>query len=176
MNLRNRSIGKYEVEALCRDVLNQSQIKQISNLLKLLGIYVFVDRNQLDNLAVRHFGSKIGLSYIQKAVDYNLIAELQGNDVDKFYFQLKQGGFLFLDDIEFHYRKLPLDAASWERSKILSINQYLIDHGHLLTNEHGLGVFEPLFTRKSVVIFNEMLEESLRAAVDKRVWRQEFRI
>lgn len=62
MDLRNRSINNAEIETLFRDVLNQSQIANISNLLKLLGMYVFLDLQQLDVLATRHFGNKIGLS------------------------------------------------------------------------------------------------------------------
>lgn len=154
MDLRSRSISKYEIETLFRDVLNQSQIENISNLLKLLGLYVFLDREMLDILSERHFNQKIGLSYIQKAVKYNLVAEMQSDkNLGKYYFQLKSGGFAFLNEIEFKYRKLPLDAASSERSKILSINQFLFKNGHLLTNKYGFGVYEPIFTQELTVLF-----------------------
>jgi hypothetical protein len=89
-----------EVETLFRDVLTFQQIKQVGNLLKLLGLYVFVDRQQLNYFAEKHFGEKIGLSTLQLAVKHNLIAEIQSEaDFKKFYFQLKTGGYFFLDDI-----------------------------------------------------------------------------
>lgn len=168
MDLRNRSINKADIETLFRDVLNQSQIENISNLIKLLGVYVFLDRRQLDFLAEQHFGSKIGLSYVQKAIKYNLVAEMQADsDYETYYFQCKSGGYMFLDAIGYKYRRLPLDAAKMERSKILSINDYLIANGHLLTNIHGFGVYEPLFTQKSVVLHADIPRETLILQLDK---------
>ncbi|NLL39811.1 MAG: hypothetical protein GX254_09540 [Clostridiales bacterium] len=65
MSLHNRlyarTINRYEVEALFRDVFSLRQREHIGNLLKLLGLYVFVDRQQLEYFAEKHFGSKIGL-------------------------------------------------------------------------------------------------------------------
>ena len=60
--LSDRSISKFDVETLFRDVYTLQQIKQVGNLLKLLGLYVFVDRQQLNHFAEKHFGEKIGLS------------------------------------------------------------------------------------------------------------------
>lgn len=162
MDLRSRSINKADIETLFRDVLTQSQIVNISNLLKLLGMYVFLERRQLDFLAEQHFGGKIGLSYVQKAIKYNLVAEMQyDGNYDTYYFQCKSGGYMFLDAIGYKYRKLPLDAAKMERSKILSINDYLIANGHLLTNIHDFGLYEPLFTQKSVVLHADIPKETL---------------
>ena len=100
MKLRDRSISNFEIETLFRDVLNQSQIEGISNFIKLLGLYVVLNRKQLKVLSEQHFGKQIGLSYIQKAVDYNLVSEMQvESDFEEFYFQLKLGGFTFLNTI-----------------------------------------------------------------------------
>lgn len=176
MDLRNRSINKADIETLFRDLLNQSQIESISNLLKLLGMYVFLDRQQLDFLAEQHFGSKIGLSYVQKAIKYNLVAEMQSDgNYDTYYFQCKSGGYIFLDAIGYKYRKLPLDAAKMERSKMLSINNYLIVNGHLLTNIYGFGVYEPLFTNKQVVLIDTMPNEIVNVQL-KKVGLDDFQI
>lgn len=168
MDLRNRSINKADIETLFRDILNQTQIYNISNLLKLLGMYVFLERRQLDVLAARHFGDKIGLSFIQKAIKYNLVAEMQADgNYDTYYFQCKSGGYMFLEAIGYKYRKLPLDAAAVERGKILAINDFLIKNDHLLTNKHGFGVYEPLFTQKSVALYLEMAKETLALQLSK---------
>lgn len=168
MDLRNRSINKFDVETLFRDVLNQSQIQSIGNLLKLLGMYVFMNREQLDILGERHYGSKVGLSFLQKAIKYNLVSELQSeNDDHAYYFQLKSGGFAFLEAINFSHRKLPLDAAASERAKILAINNFLIKNDHLLTNFYGFGVYEPLFTQKSVALCLEMPKKKLALEVEE---------
>ncbi|OMF25632.1 hypothetical protein BK133_21310 [Paenibacillus sp. FSL H8-0548] len=167
MNLRERTIGKFEIEALFRDVLNQSQIESVSKLLKLLGLYVFLEKSMLDTLAERHFGEKIGLSFIKKAVRYNLIAELQSeDDNDCYFFQLKTGGFIFLDDIGFKYRKLPLDASRKERSRLLAINEFLIDRKYLLSSDYGLALYEPLITTKEIVLHELFSEEETKQNID----------
>lgn len=162
MNLRDRSISKYEIETLFRDVLNLDQIEQISNLIKLLGLYVFMDRKQIDVLAERHFGQIIGLSFIRKAVQYNLVSEMQAEgEYDHFYFQLKLGGYIFLESIEYKHRKLPLDATRKDREKILAINDYLIENKHVLNEKQEQPIFEPLFTREDVVLHDECSEEEM---------------
>ena len=176
MDLRNRNISKADIETLFRDIFNQSQIENISNLLKLLGMYVFLERRQLDWLAERHFGGKIGLSYVQKAIKYNLVAEMQAeSDHETYYFQAKSGGYMFLDAIGYKYRKLPLDAAKMERSKMLSTNNYLIANGHLLTNIYGFGVYEPLFTNKRVVLIDTMSNAIVKKHL-KKIGLDDFQI
>lgn len=162
MNLRDRSISKFEIETLFRDVLNLDQIEQISNLIKILGLYVFLDRKQIDVLAERHFGQKVGLSYLRKAVQYNLVSEIQAEgEFERFYFQPKLGGFIFLETIDFPHRKLQLDANKKDREKLLAINDYLIENGHLLKENREQPLFEPLFTRKDVVLHDECSEEEI---------------
>lgn len=162
MNLRDRSISKYEIETLFRDVLNFDQVEQIGNLIKLLGLYVFMDRKQIDLLAERHFGQKVGLSYLRKAVQNNLISEIQADgEFEQFYFQLKLGGFIFLETIDYQHRKLPLDATRKDRERILSINDYLIDNKHVLNEKQEQPIFEPLFIREDVVLHDECLEEEI---------------
>lgn len=164
MKLRDRSISNFEIETLFRDVLNQSQIEGISNFIKLLGLYVVLNRKQLKVLSEQHFGKQIGLSYIQKAVDYNLVSEMQvESDFEEFYFQLKLGGFTFLNTIGFPHRKLKLDSAVKEKSKILSINDYLIEKGYLLESAENNGTFEPLLTKGGTILIDKLTPADLEA-------------
>jgi hypothetical protein len=156
--LSDRSINKNDVETLFRDVLTLEQVKRTGNLLKLLGLYVFVDRKQLDFFAERHFGEKIGLSTLQNAVKYNLVSEIQSeDDFQKYYFQLKTGGYFFLESIKFQYRLLPLDAAVNEREKLLSINNYLMEKKYKLVNAPFL--FEPLITANNLMLLHKRTKD-----------------
>lgn len=156
--LSDRSISKIDVETLFRDVLSLEQIEQMGNLLKLLGLYVFVDRKQLDAFAELHYRKKIGLSTLQKAVKYNLIAELQSqDDFNRFFFQLKSGGYYYLEAIRFQYRLLPLSAAIVERERLLAINDNLVLKKHKLTNAPYL--FEPLITTDNLILLNKKSAE-----------------
>lgn len=169
MKLRERSISKFELEALFRDALNLDQIEQISNLIKLIGLYVFVDRSQLNELAERHFKKKIGLSYIRKAVEHNLVSEVQTEgDFDNYFFQLKLGGFIFLETIGYPHRKLKLDSTKKDREQILAINDYLIKSGHLLSSKYSdPPLFEPLFTEEDVVLFDRLSENEVAEGLQR---------
>lgn len=158
--ITERSISKFDVETLFRDVFTLEQIKQVGNLLKILGLYVFVERQQLDVFAERHYAQRIGLSYLRLAVKYNLITELQSDDdYKKYYFQLKSGGYYFLDSISFPHRKLPLDAAVSEREKLLAINNFLIENSYKLTGAPYL--FEPLFTFDKTLLIHKIDDNDL---------------
>lgn len=153
IKIRDRSISRFEVETLFTDVLNMRQIENIGNLLKILGIYVFLDREQLDYFSEIIFGAKIGLSYIKRAVKYNLVSEIQADsESDKYYFQLKAGGFYFLENIGFQYRRLNLDAGRKERQQILSTNRYLIEKKYLLDVDYEQGLLEPLFVKSNIIL------------------------
>lgn len=172
MNLRDRSINRYEVETLFTDVLNLNQIEQIGKLLKLLGTYIFVNRGQLDYFAEQIYGECIGPSFLQKAVKYRLIAEIQQDkDFKNFYFQLKAGGFYFLDAIGFKYRRLPLDAARKEREKILAINQYLIAK-HYLIDSTTIELFEPLITTTDILLVAEKTKDDVAKLIAKKPYLQ----
>ena len=156
--LSDRSISRNDVETLFHDVLTLEQVQRTGNLLKLLGLYVFVDRKQLDFFAERHFGEKIGLSTLQNSVKYNLISEIQSeDDFKKYYFQLKSGGYYFLESIKFQYRLLPLDAAVKEREKLLAINNYLMAKKYKLVNAPWL--FEPLVTTNNLLLLRRRTKD-----------------
>lgn len=168
MELRNRSISRYDVETLFTDVLTLSQIEEIGNLLKILGRYVFLERGQLDHFAERIYGEKIGLSFLHKAVTCKLVAEIQDDKNDsRYYFQLKSGGFYFLESVKFPFRRLPIDAGKKEREKILAINEYIIKKNYLLSAA-SLALYEPLVTTCDCVLIDNLSEDSVRDKIEKR--------
>lgn len=162
MKLRDRSISKYEVDTLFRDVLNQDQIENMAIFLKLVGTYVFIDREMLDILSEQHFGKKIGLSYLQRAVNHNLVSEIQTEgEYEKFYFQLKSGGVSFLHQISHPYRTLPLDAARKEREEILAINQFLINNSYFLDLKAHHSLYGPFIIDHEIVLYRGMSESEI---------------
>lgn len=127
-----REIGAtgFEVEVLFRRVLNMQQIHYISWVLRSLGKYMVLDR---DMIAAR-MGKKVGLSYLQKAKEYGLIAEYKYKDGEeeknKYYFSLAPGGLYFLEAEQYAHHKLRLDADHEERTRILTFNRFALDNGY----------------------------------------------
>ena len=172
MNLRNRSISKYEVETLFRDVLNQKQIEEISKIIKILAVYVFCTKEQLNEFSKRIYNTEIGLSYLQKAVKYKLIAELQSDlSSDKYYFQWKNSAFYFCEAIDFDYRKFKLDATKKDKEKILAINNYLLKNNHLLSLKYSKFLFEPIFTKDNTVLLIKDNEQEIAELIATQILR-----
>lgn len=121
MYLKDKCLSRFEIEILFRNVMNLEQQEKTSQLIKLLGKYMVLDRDMINERAYE----KIGLSYIARAVRYGFLAEFEYDN--KYFFQLGAGGVNFLQIIGYHAYILPLDITRHDRQKILTANRYMID-------------------------------------------------
>lgn len=104
-------------------------LDQKAKMLKALFIiskYMIVNRDMLDSLA----GEKIGLSFIKRAIDYDLIVEINSKDdsIKDCFYMLGMGGcsLLELDNIEFNSFKLT--QMHEEYNKVLMFNNSCIEN------------------------------------------------
>lgn len=138
--LREEGTTGFEVEVLFRQLLNMNQIHYITKLLKALGKYMVLDRDMLN---IRT-GGKIGLSFVKKAIDYSLIAEHQYKSKEEgpkkqYFLSLAPGGIYFLEAQGYLTNKLKLSADHYERSHILTYNQFLIDNNQDISTAYLQG-------------------------------------
>lgn len=179
--IASRSLTRYELDILFRNILNQDQIKYISLLCKLLGRYMILDREMINTRA----GEKIGLSYIKRAIENGLITELQYQDgkgkKPEYYFQLNTAGVAFLESIEYRANILRLDTDQAARERILSFNRYAIDEGYEINLYYPVGFKYNYFfcnssrTKKCVVCYfeNKISEQKLIEILYKMLFEKE---
>lgn len=119
-----------EVEHLFRGgIFSHEQIRKVGKICKVLGKYMFLDRELLELKA----GEKIGLSYIDKCKKNNIITELkynrEGDEKDKYYFQLDVGGLNLLDQAGMGYIQMNILADEIMKSRIITFNYYAHNSG-----------------------------------------------
>jgi hypothetical protein len=133
-SIDSRSLRSYSVNVLFRNILNQDQIDNISQLIRVLSRYMIMDRSMI-NIRARN---PVGLSYIQKAVNYGLVTELQYKDDEgqrnKFFFQLNVAGIYFAENVGYKLNAMPLDTSRFDKQKILTFNKWSIDRKYELDN------------------------------------------
>ena len=132
MNLHTQGLTAFETEVLFRKILNMDQIKFVSNLIFELGKYMVLDRFLIDNRA-----GKVGLSYIQKASEFNLITEYKYLDdsnraKDYYFYSLAPGGIYFLESEGFSFHKLPKYTNQEHRERILTFNHWALKEGYTI--------------------------------------------
>ena len=134
-NKDNRYLRPWEADILFQEILNQKQKKIISRILIILGQYRLLDTDMLMKIYLKDYDEKLNIRYIKKAVKENLIVEYKKNLDTKFeekvyFYELKEISFYVLDKAgfkQFCKNKIPVFWSNQERTKILTINKYLIE-------------------------------------------------
>jgi hypothetical protein len=110
-------------------IFNHEQIHKVGMICKILGKYMFLDRELLEQKA----GEKIGLSYIDKCRKNDIITELkyrnENQEKEKYYFQLDVGGLSLLDQAHMGYQEMNILADDIVKSRILTFNYYAHNSG-----------------------------------------------
>ena len=115
--------------------LTQIQLKHIFNIISILAKYMLLTTDMLMELYQRTYHEKMGLSYLKRAVKEKLIIEYQ-YDLDEvsekkeYYYALKGSTYNYLKQNRIAFLKLPPQAAYEEKSRILTCNKYIIEHGY----------------------------------------------
>ncbi len=131
-------VSRHEIEFLFRNAkLNLDQIENIGYICRVLGKYLFVDRTILDSRA----NKKIGLSYLEKAVNHHIITEMQyqnSNEKKKiFYYQLGMGGQYLLEKANENYLEMNILADREMKSRILTFNYFALEQGYDMNFRYG---------------------------------------
>lgn len=150
VRLRDRSLTSFEVVNLFEDVFEPDQKEIISTIIKILGVYMVLETNQLFQIYERMTKKKLKLKYIKIAVKYNLIAEYQYNSTvdgekDLFFYSTKLSGRTFLINIGFKYNGLLLDTTIDLKQRILTLNEFLIENRYLMSNRHTLSHLDGIY-------------------------------
>ena len=89
-------MNKFKTEKIINDnEVNFKQLEKIKKIIDVLSKYIFVNRDILNFRA----DEKIGLSYIKKAVDLDLIVQLYDIENDSYYYKLAQNAKYLLDKL-----------------------------------------------------------------------------
>lgn len=131
-----RTIPWFEVDALILEELNQNQIKHIGRILEIIGRYMLLSTDMLFEVYRRIYNEKLGLSFLKKAVREKLIIEYkydlgQSTEQDDYFYALKAGGYHALERASLPYVKIPYFSSYEEKSRIITANQYFIDHSYI---------------------------------------------
>ena len=137
-NKENRYLRPWEADILMQEILNQKQKKIISRILIILGQHKLLDTDMLMKIYVNNYNEKLNIRYIKKAVKENLIVEYKKNldtkeEEEIFFYELKEISFYILEKAGYKNiskNKIPIFWANEERTKILTINKYLIEEAH----------------------------------------------
>lgn len=128
MATRDFGITDYELEIYFRRCLNQEQIRYITKLIVILGKYMVLSR-QMINLRA---GEEIGLKYVAMAVENGLITELRYKDgsglKNIYFFHLNYGGIRLCEKDGYFLNKLPLSADDRIKSRIVTLNKWLLEN------------------------------------------------
>ena len=161
VKLRDRSLTRFEVINLFEDVLNSDEREVLSTIIKILGIYMLLETNQLFQIYERITRQKLKLKFIKKAVKYNLIAEYQYDSVvdgekEVYYYSAKLSGRIFLNQIDSKHNDVPLDADVALRQRILALNEFLIMKRYIMLPgqalSHKNGIYEVKGTKNEKII------------------------
>lgn len=167
VKLRDRSLTKFEVINLFEDVLNSEERKVLSTIIRILGIYMLLETNQLFQIYERMTRQKLKLKFIKKAVRYNLISEYQyesmvDGEKEVYYYSVKLSGRIFLNQIDSKYNDVPLDADIALRQRILALNEFLIIKryimlpGQALSHQKGIYEVKGKENEKTICFFPEI--------------------
>lgn len=173
--------SKFSVENLFRSgKLSQLQIDKIVKILNVLAKYMFIDRDILNSRA----GGKIGLSHIQRAIDYNLIVELKDfnainskTDIDgnHYFYSLGLAGINFLNLCNEQFYSFKLNASFEDKEKVLIMNYNALERGYdLLFSDYNDMLHYNFFHCKNkkneniILYFEDYIAESHIKAIIKR--------
>lgn len=131
-----RTIPWFEVDALILEELNQTQVKHIGRILEIIGRYMLLRTDMLFNIYFRIYGEKLGLSFLKKAVREKLVIEYKfdlgrATEQDVYFYALKAGGYHALERASLPYLKIPYFSSYEEKSRIITANQYFIEHNYV---------------------------------------------
>jgi len=151
--MSNIGISRHEVEFLFSNArFNLEQIENIGQICRILGKYLFIDRNILDARA----NEKIGLSYIQKAVNNHIITEMQYQNSkgkkDVFYYQLGMGAKYLLEKAGETYFDINILADKKMKSRILTFNYFIIEKGYDISFKYAQDSLHRFFFCKDSII------------------------
>jgi len=109
---------------------NIKQTENIVEMVEILGKYMFLDRNLLEKKSK----NGIGLSYLEKAAEKDIIVQMRDETKTKmndiFYFQLGIGGKFLLQYMGKNFHDLILSSGRREKSNILTFNIFADKKGY----------------------------------------------
>jgi len=131
-----RTIPWYEVDTLILEELTQIQIKHIGRILEILGRYMLLSTEMLFEIYWRTYKEKLGLSFLKKAAREKLVIEYkfdlgQPTEREVYFYALKTSAYHALDRAALPYLKVPYFSSYEEKSRIITANQYMIDHSYV---------------------------------------------
>lgn len=170
ISLRDRSLTRTEVINLFEDVFEPDEKEAISLIIKITGIYMILETNQLFQIYERMSKERLKLKYIKTAVKNNLIAEYQydstiDGEKDIFFYSTKLSGRIFLKEVGFTYNTLLLDASTELKQRILTLNEFIIQNRYSMHRRHALshpkGIYEVRSNKNEKVVcyFGEISTE-----------------
>lgn len=121
--------SKFQVrKAFSLPHLTMSQIKELRLIADVLAKYMIVDRDILNYRAKK----KIGLSHLQRAINYDFIVELKNleNEEDGYFYTLGLGGINFLSNDGERYHSFRLRDVFEEKNKVLMSNYHAMKNNY----------------------------------------------
>lgn len=161
VKLRDRSLSSFEVVNLFEDVFDSDEREFISTIIKILGVHMLLETNQLFQLYERITKNKMKLKYIKKAVYFNLIGEYKyessvDGEKNLFFYSTKLSGRMFLNNLNFSYNQLPLDSNIELRQRVLNLNEFLIQQRYFMQMRniinHKMGLYEVQNNNKDKIL------------------------
>lgn len=148
MNIRQMPRHKQKIaEKLEEDFkggkYSDEQIQLLIEITKVLGKYIFIDRNILQY----RLAKKIGLSHIERAKKLNLLIEYKDPDALNSYFEKKDNQYFYrlglagevlLEMENIFYNSFKISTPSQDKMKVLQFNYFAMENGLDLKTGSGL--------------------------------------
>ncbi|MGO1581571.1 hypothetical protein [Senegalia sp. (in: firmicutes)] len=165
--------SRHEIEHLFRDArFNNRQIDKIFEICKVIGKYMFVDRNILDARS----DIKIGLSYLERAVINRIITKMQHEDSkevrDLYYYQLGMGGRHLLQKSGERFNDMHIAAGEKMKSRLLTFNYFMLEYDYDLSMGYEQDYKHRFFFCKGGIIC--YFEDSIKEMELKRILIRRF--
>lgn len=116
-------MNKFEAEKIINDnEISFKQLEKIKKIIDVLSRYICVNRDILNYRAKE----KIGLSYIKKAVDLDLIVQIYDIENEEYYYKLAQNCKYLLDKHSKKYNQIDIFSSVSEFENLITVNLFLI--------------------------------------------------
>jgi hypothetical protein len=135
-NYKQRSIANYEVESLLLYKFSQLEFENVYRVISTLGDYMILDTNMLKQIHFQRYNENLSIKYLKTAVHEKLIAEFKFGHKTEFekeiYFYTPQGSALSaLKKEGCKYNRLPLATFAAGKSRVVTANQYFLNHSYV---------------------------------------------
>lgn len=134
-NYRERSIPNYEVESLMLYKFSQLESENVFRIMSILGAYMLLDTYMMQKIYLQRYGEKLSIKYLKLGVYEKILAEYKfghktEHEKEIYYYAPQTSALSYLKKEGHKYKRLPHTSAA-QKSRVVTSNQYLLNHGYV---------------------------------------------